>query len=162
MKRIIAILCGLLIVSLTTKAQNITMTEVKSSGEYIWGEGCGSTINKADKEALSVLVSQLSISVETGFEINSEETDYEFHERVQSIVKTYSTAKLNNSQLIVISDEPDAKVIRYIAKRDVAQQYKNRHRKNYQRLQKIRLYLQRRHSSLFRYISRLRAYRTNG
>lgn len=110
-------------------AQNITVEEVKTSGEYLWGEGIGSTINKADKEALSALVSQLSVSIQAGFEMQSEETDDEFHERVQSIVKTYSSAKLTNTQRIVISDEPNAKVIRYISKASVAKQYENRRRK---------------------------------
>ena len=110
-------------------AQNITVEEVKTSGEYLWGEGIGSTINKADKEALSALVSQLSVSIQAGFEMQSEETDDEFHERVQSIVKTYSSAKLTNTQRIVISDEPNAKVLRYISKASVVKQYENRRRK---------------------------------
>lgn len=110
-------------------AQNIDVAEVKNSGEYLWGEGNGSTINKADKEALSALVSQLSVAIEVGFEQHSEETDDEFHERVQSIVKTYSSAKLANTQRIVVSDEPNAKVIRYISKSEVAKQYENRRKK---------------------------------
>lgn len=122
----------LTIFACTSMAQDITVEEVKSSGEYLWGEGNGSTINKADREALSALVSQLSVAVEVGFEQHSEETDDEFKERVQSMVKTYSSAKLNNTQRLVISEEPDAKVIRFISKREVAKQYENRLRKIFQ------------------------------
>ncbi len=110
-------------------AQTPTVAEIKSSGEYLWGEGKGSTFNKADKEALSALVSQLSVSIQVGFEQYSEETEEQYKERVQSIVKTYSSAKLNNTQRLVISDEPNAEVIRYIAKSEVNKQYENRRRK---------------------------------
>ena len=40
----------------------------KDHAKYIWGEGSGSTLKKADQNALSMLINQISTTVESKFE----------------------------------------------------------------------------------------------
>ncbi len=87
MKRIITFLFALSLGSILF-AQ--TVDEIKNSDLYIWGEGSGNTTRSADKEALSDLISKISVNVESQFAKEAQETDAEYSERVTSIVKTYS------------------------------------------------------------------------
>lgn len=69
-------------------AQNID--EIKSSGEYLYAEGHGRTVNAADKDALQNLISQISISVESEFssvqeEVNSND-EFDYTSAVKSVV----------------------------------------------------------------------------
>ena len=101
--------------------------------KYIWGEGIGSTLKKADQEALSMLINQISVMVESEFEQIFQEDrkneKFDLSEKVKSVVKTYSNATLNNTERIVISQEPDAKVFRYITREKVSQVFKERKNK---------------------------------
>lgn len=126
MKRIIGFLFAL-ILSFVSFAQ--TIDEIKNSDFYLWGEGSGSTIRSADKEALSDLISKITVNVSSQFVKEAAETDAEYNERVNSIVKTYSSAKLENTKRFTISDEPNAKVLRYISKADLQKQFADRRNK---------------------------------
>lgn len=126
MKRIITFLFALSLGSILF-AQ--TVDEIKNSDLYIWGEGSGNTTRSADKEALSDLISKISVNVESQFAKEAQETDAEYSERVTSIVKTYSSAKLNNTKQFMISDEPNAKMLRYISKSDLQKQFADRRNK---------------------------------
>ena len=126
MKRIIGFLFAL-ILSFVSFAQ--TIDEIKNSDLYLWGEGSGSTIRSADKEALSDLISKITVNVSSQFVKEAAETDAEYNERVNSIVKTYSSAKLENTKRFTISDEPNAKVLRYISKADLQKQFADRRNK---------------------------------
>ncbi|HKK69224.1 MAG TPA: LPP20 family lipoprotein [Bacteroidales bacterium] len=100
---------------------------IKNSRMYLWGEGNGVTLNEADKNALSMLINQISVDVESKFEMEKTESESgEVSEKVKSIVNTYSSASLHNTERIVISQEPDAKVLRYIKRSDVSKIFKNR------------------------------------
>ena len=105
----------------------------KSTHQYLWGEGTGTTLKTADNEALQMLISQISVQVESQFEhfvkeeeVSGVEEDYEFEEKVKSVVNTYSNATLHNTERIVVSNEPDAKVFRYIERQKVARVFENR------------------------------------
>ncbi len=100
---------------------------------YIWGEGTGMTLKAADNEALQMLISQISVQVESKFQhlVKEEEqkgieTNYQFEEKVKSVVNTYSNATLHNTERIVINNEPDAKVFRYIKRENVEKVFENR------------------------------------
>jgi hypothetical protein len=114
--------------------QGQSVEQIKqSTHQYIWGEGTGMTLKKADNEALQMLISQISVQVESRFqhfvqeeESTSEKKDYRFEEKVKSVVNTYSNATLHNTERIVISNEPDAKVFRFIERKNVNKVFKNR------------------------------------
>ena len=74
MKRIIGFLFAL-ILSFVSFAQ--TIDEIKNSDLYLWGEGSGSTIRSADKEALSDLISKITVNVSSQFVKEAAETDAE-------------------------------------------------------------------------------------
>jgi hypothetical protein len=121
----------LLVTSLLSFSQ--TVEQIKQNNHhYLWGEGTGMTLKAADSEALQMLISQISVQVESKFqhfvteEESTSEKDYQFEEKVKSVVNTYSNATLHNTERIVISNEPDAKVFRYIERENVNKVFKNR------------------------------------
>ncbi len=99
-----------------THAQSIE--EIQSSDEYIWGTGNAPTLKKADNEALAALISQISTNVSSQFsqltEGGTENGDVKLDESFKSVINTYSRATLNNTRRIVIQNEPEAAVMRYI------------------------------------------------
>ena len=114
---------------LNLHAQNVE--EIKlDRRNYIWGEGSGTTLKKADQEALSMLINQISVIVESEFEQFTEEEQYnnkfDLKQKVKSVVRTYSNATLHNTERIVISNEPDAKVFRYIRRDNVNKVFEER------------------------------------
>ncbi|MCK5907823.1 MAG: LPP20 family lipoprotein [Flavobacteriales bacterium] len=108
-----------------------TVEEIKADNNtYIWGEGTGTTLKKADKEALNQLISQISTRVESKFELLKEEVEFNgngsFKETCQSVVNTYSDATLKNTDRIVMGNEPDARVFRYIKRDEVIKVFAQR------------------------------------
>jgi len=123
-------------ISILSEAQ--TIEQIKANRQkYLWGEGYGSTLRKADNEALQMLISQISVQVESKFkhfvkeESSGEQNNYEFEEKVKSVVNTYSNSTLHNTERIVISNEPDAKVFRYIERENVEEVFENRKDKTF-------------------------------
>lgn len=90
---------------------------------YIWSEGYGISLNKADQEALGMLINQISVQVESRFILLQEESRNKgreiFKETFKNVINTYSNATLRNTERIVINNEPEAKVFRYIKRTDV-------------------------------------------
>jgi hypothetical protein len=108
-----------------------TIEDIKADNEhYLWGEGSGITLKEADKEALAMLISQISTKVESSFTLLKEEMTKSgksnFNQKYQSVINTYSDATLRNTERIVISDEPDAKVFRYIRRDEVFKVFEER------------------------------------
>lgn len=111
-----------------------SIEEVKNNRlTYIWGEGTGTTLNRADQDALGMLINQISIQVESRFTLLQEEVKIsgkdDFKETFKSVINTYSSATLRNTERIVISNEPDAKVFRYIKRADVEKIFADRETK---------------------------------
>ncbi|HPG74337.1 MAG TPA: LPP20 family lipoprotein, partial [Bacteroidales bacterium] len=100
---------------------------------YIWGEGKGSTLRKADNEALAMLINQISTEVESSFTLLRNEKQgsgsSDYSETVHSVVNTYSNASLKNTERIVISNEPDAQVFRYIKRSELSKIFEARKQK---------------------------------
>ena len=100
------------------------------------GEGWGETVDEADKQAMASLVSQISVSVVSDFVITEEEKkkmggdNYSVY--VESKIRTFSSTTLSNSTSVIIKNEPDAHVGRYIKRSDVAKIYESRKAKVYE------------------------------
>ena len=105
MKRSAFIIVTFLFIALAAKGQSIE--EIQNSKDYIWGTGNAATLKKADNEALAALISQIS---EGGMKDDQATVDETF----KSVINTYSRATLNNTRRIVIQNEPEAVVMRYI------------------------------------------------
>ena len=116
MKRISFIIVTFLFIALAAKGQSIE--EIQTSKDYIWGTGNAATLKKADNEALAALISQISTNVSSKFEqlteggMNGDQATVD--ETFKSVINTYSRATLNNTRRIVIQNEPEAVVMRYI------------------------------------------------
>lgn len=102
----------------------------KNKTLYIIGEGWGETVAEADKHALASLVSQISVSIESQFVITEEEkrkTDERSYSRyIENKIQTYTSTSLSNVQSIIIKNEPDAHVGRYIKITELEMIYKDR------------------------------------
>lgn len=129
------LLTALLIISLTTPllAQNLE-TEVNliksQRDKYLYGEAKGESIEDADEMALYLLTSQISLSVQSSTTSESQfGAGIEHKEEFKAVSKTYSNATLHNAERIIIGEEPDIKVFRYIKRADIAKIFKARENK---------------------------------
>ena len=95
-----------------------SVSEIKSDKNYLSGEGWGNTLKQADDAALQDLISKISVNVRSSFTSVEEETNQNGTindvSTYRSIINTYSQATLTNTQRIVIENEPDAHVLRYV------------------------------------------------
>lgn len=119
---------GGVLLSLSLQAQ--TVEEIQQSDEYLWGTGNAPTLRQADNEALASLISQISTNVSAQFEQVTEggtENDVATaKDKFKSIINTYSHSTLTNTQRIVIQNEPDAAVMRYIKKSEIQRIFNGR------------------------------------
>ena len=113
---------------LSLKSQ--TWDAIKGNDEYLWGEGHGVTVADADRNALADLTSKITTHVSNSFDIVEEETTdgkkIDSKTYVKNRVNTYSQATLNNTEKILISNEPDAHVVRWIKREEIARIFKSR------------------------------------
>lgn len=104
--------------------------EIKSSRQYIYGEGWGSSDAEADKNALADLISKISVQVQSSFTLTEDELSHngqvDGETYARSKVQTYSQATLTNTEKIVIEYEPDAHVGRYILKSEISRIFEAR------------------------------------
>jgi hypothetical protein len=78
-----------------------------------------------------MLISQISTHVESNFTLLKEEMSQngnseEFNETFNSVINTYSNATLKNTERIVLGNEPDAKVFRYIKRDEIVKVFQDR------------------------------------
>lgn len=111
-----------------------TIDQIKADRQnYIWGEGTGISLNRADQDALGMLINQISTQVESRYTLLQEEVRSSgkdsFKETFEGVINTYSNATLRNTERVVISNEPDAKVFRYIKRYEVDKIFSDRERK---------------------------------
>lgn len=121
----------ILYVCLIANAQSVS--QIKADNSYIYGEGWGSTLKQADNQALQDLTSKISVNVQSSFSSTIKELTIQgennSYENLESLVKTYSQATLTNTNRIVISNEPDAQVLRYIKVSEVNRIFEGRKQK---------------------------------
>ena len=128
-KRLIFVLFAL--VALTASAQ--TWEQVRDSEDYIYGEGWGSTVTEADKQALANLIGKIATNVqgESHSSLKTQNSNGQLNEESQfsQTVSTYSQATLTNTQQKVLKNEPDAYVVRWIKKSEIEKICEARKRK---------------------------------
>ena len=131
MKRLIAFV--LILQAVLAVSAQFSGSMVKDNPDFIWGEGQGATVNSADRQALSELVSQVSLFVknEGSIEVtNVQGSDgVKTEQKYENVMKTYSFAKLNSVERYVTGEEPNVKVLRYIKKSEIDRIFTARIRK---------------------------------
>lgn len=110
-----------IVICITSSAQ--TVDDIRENRAiYIYGEGRAATVQQADKYALDDIISQISVSIRSEFQLNNKEVECNgemtLDQTFESIIETYSNATLINTERIIIENEPDAHVIRYIKRSD--------------------------------------------
>lgn len=117
-----------LILPVTTLAQSVD--EIRESPDYISGEGFGRSLREADNDALKSLISKISVSVESDFSSVEEEVasdeGVDSKSAVKSVISTYSQATLQNTERIIIKNEPNAEVFRYVKRSEVNKIFESR------------------------------------
>jgi hypothetical protein len=107
-----------------------SIESIKADREtYIWGEGTGSTVKGADQAALAEIIGQISTQVESSTEGKTTESNNEFKKTWSDVVKTYSNATLKNTERVVVQNEPDAIVFRYVKRSELAKIFESRKNK---------------------------------
>ena len=128
-RRLIFVLFAL--VTLTASAQS--WEQVREDDDYIYGEGWGSTVTEADKQALANLIGKIATNVsgESHSSLKTQNSNGQLNEESQfpQTVSTYSQATLTNTQQKVLKNEPDAYVVRWIKKSEIEKIFESRKRK---------------------------------
>jgi hypothetical protein len=103
---------------------------VKKDPTYLYGEGFGVTVAEADQAALNDLIGKISLQISS--ESKQEMTENVVNGKLTSgesfgmIMNTYSLATLTNTERLIIENEPDAHVGRWIKKSEVERIFENR------------------------------------
>ena len=122
-----------LITLIASNAFSQSWEAIKGSNAYIYGEGWGNTVAEADKQALSDLISKITVHVSGN--ITHNETEKVTNEGVETnstfstFVNTYSSATLTNTEKIILENEPDAHVGRWMKRSDIAKIFESRKNK---------------------------------
>ena len=129
MKKKLFVLISFILVSVAVHAQS--WNEVRKDPQtYLYGEGWGDTIDEAEQQALAALISKISVDVSSNFEMlegESREGDAEQYSKyVENKISTYSNATLTNTESFVLSNEPDAHVVRWIKRSEIARIFEGR------------------------------------
>lgn len=107
-----------------------SVDEIRANPDYLYGEGFGRSLREADNDALQNLISKISVSVESDFSSVEEEVvgggDLDAKSAVKSVVSTYSQATLQNTERIIIREDPDAAVFRYVKRSEVTKIFETR------------------------------------
>ena len=131
MKQLITLLITTLLLPTAVQAQS--WDYIQESGQYIWGQGFGTSIAEADRNALADLISKIATHVESDFQQEEAEISNGQHvdqsTYVRSRVQTYSQATLTNTERLVLKNEPDAQIGRFIKKAEVRRIFENRQKK---------------------------------
>ena len=119
----LTIALGLLLsISFSCRAQSVEQIKADKA-RFICGEGWGGTLKQADNAALSEITSQISVSVHSDFSTKEREgtqgNTFISETEYNSVINTYSQATLTNTERIVLQNEPDAHVFRYIRKSEI-------------------------------------------
>lgn len=118
----------MLTVGMQVQAQSVS--QIKADESYIYGEGRGNTLKQADNAALQDLTSKISVTVNSSsfMEMKNIQAGGDADSKVtfEKLMRTYSQATLTNTQRIVIQNEPDAQVLRYIKASEIDRIFEGR------------------------------------
>jgi len=132
--KVLVLLSAVLVISPLAMSQNkeaeVAWSRIKSNPEYVYGEGVGGTVKEADNNALHDLQSKISLHLESVFDTEDTEINrngsLDSRSVVNMLVKTYTAGTLTNTEKFLISDQPDAKVGRYIKRTEIARIFEYR------------------------------------
>lgn len=103
---------------------------IKSDPEYVWGEGWGASLNEADQQALTDMISKISVTVSSDFESATDEYvsagQATGGTKVNILLQTYSSATLSNTQRLVLQNEPNAHVGRFVKRDEIQKIFQSR------------------------------------
>lgn len=127
MKRFLTIFLSF--VCLAASAQ--TWEQIQNDSRYIWGEGFGNSIDEADNNALMALISKLVVNVSASTKSHDSQmvrngTEVTEVSQFEASAKTYSQATLTNTERVIISNEPDACVGRWILRSEIQKIFASR------------------------------------
>ena len=101
--------------------------EIRTSDIWHWGIGSGSTYQKAAKNSLDDMIGKISVVVESKFEGIVKETNETLEDYVETVVKTYSTASLQNVHYKVLEENRNkTKVLCYLSRKDLQKRFDDR------------------------------------
>lgn len=103
---------------------------IRNSEDYFYGVGSAPTVMEADRYALADLVGKISTFVSSntdmGFREENDGKNIDHKSYVESRINTYSQATLTNTERMILKNEPDATVGRYIKKTELKRIFENR------------------------------------
>lgn len=121
---------SLIILFLTFPAFAQSWESVKKDPSFLYGEGFGVTVAEADQLALKDLISKISVQVTSNTTTEMSETvtngQLSNQESFGLIMETYSQATLTNTERLIITNEPDAHVGRWIKRSEIERIFENR------------------------------------
>ena len=130
--RILIIFGAWLCFSQASNAQSIEQIKADSK-TFLYGEGWGESLRLADNAALAELISKISVDVRNDFTTIEKEQSVDgklnSEQNYESIIKTYSHSTLTNTERIILKNEPDAHVFRYIRKSEINRIFEGRKKK---------------------------------
>lgn len=127
-----------LILTITTAicSSALSLDDIKKSGNYYWGEGVHVEASHADKIAIEMLSSQISVSVSSNTSIVNASTKVRKQGKKQtdekseykSVINTYTQATIDNSEVLSFQENDKTRIIRYIEKEHVYKVFQSRRR----------------------------------
>jgi hypothetical protein len=129
MKRLFCTIIISMLIAVNSYSQSWDQIKADTQN-YITGEGWGETIDEADQQALSSLISKLSVVVSSNFEMLEGESrdgsSEDYRRYIESKINTYSNATLTNTEIFILSNEPDAHVARWIKRSEIERIFEGR------------------------------------
>lgn len=130
--RLLIIISAWLFFSQAANSQSIEQIKADSK-TFLYGEGWGESLRLADNAALAELISKISVDVRNDFTTIEKEhnvgNSFTAESNYESIIKTYSHSTLTNTERIILKNEPDAHVFRYIRRSEIDRIFEGRKNK---------------------------------
>lgn len=125
----LALLLGCFMCVVMIKAQSAA--QIKDDPRYVWGEGTGSSLRNADREALEQIAEQISLVIvnKGRHVIKNEQKGHDVQTEIvfEKVMNTYSTATVNNTHRVVVENGPvNYRVFRYVAQSDIDKIFESR------------------------------------
>ncbi len=126
---------GLSPVTVSAQSAAEMAERIMKDNDYLYGEGWGRTVSAADKQALANLTSKIAVNISSTFTIEENETLQDGQQDNQTltnhIVNSYSQASLTNTFSLVLSNDPEVHVMRYVKKSEISKIFEQRKDKVY-------------------------------
>lgn len=105
--------------SLQAGAQSWGEVKKNVDNRYIYGEGSGSTLEEADKDALRKINSQICVAVQADYQARTRVVNGVSEMQMDKVINTFSRSTLKNTHYIMLHKEPKAQVGRWIERSEL-------------------------------------------